>query len=187
MARPKAVEAGVIRSGVPACSRNALRIAGTASIARTMANAIRWVNVTLLPPVFRWWRLMRRRFSESSLTGISRTDVAVGMVRLASMFSTIRAPTPLIALDSAPSGSEISGASSRAGSAAPSPDAPLDAEAIGFGAGAEEADGSLDAAEPGGVGAPSPCALTAARGWSSGRIIRTLPSVSDASAPRDVA
>ena len=119
------------------------------------------------------------------MTGISRTDVAVGIVRLASMFSTIRAPTPLMALDSAPSGNEISGASSRAGSAAPSPDAPFDAGAVGLGAGAEDADASLDVAEAGRVGAPSPWALTAARGWSSGRIMRTFPSVSDASAPRE--
>jgi len=37
---------------------------------------------------------MRMRFSITTLAGISRTDVAVGIVSDSSMFLAVRAPTP---------------------------------------------------------------------------------------------
>ena len=119
---------------------------------------------------------MSRRFSESSLTAISRTEVAVGMVRLASMFSTIRRPTPLMGEASAPSGSTTPGAASRAGSSAGA-EPPAGAGALargGGGAGAGAAAG----------GAPSPWAGRGAPlPEGSGAIIVAFLFDSDASAP----
>src|SRR5450432_2979960 len=53
------------------------------------------VNEILPPrPRFRWL-FITRRLSATSLAGMSRTLVAVGTVRLASMFVTVRAAAPL--------------------------------------------------------------------------------------------
>jgi len=52
------------------------------------------VNDTLPIRVRRRWLLMMLRLTSSSFAGTVRTDVAVGTARLASMFSTMRAPTP---------------------------------------------------------------------------------------------
>src|SRR6476620_8532375 len=53
-----------------------------------------WVNDTLPPRARDRWLLMTIRLSHSSLTGTERTDVAVGTVRLASMFCAVRAGAP---------------------------------------------------------------------------------------------
>src|ERR1700722_9937682 len=54
-----------------------------------------WVKEILPPrPRFRWL-FMTRRLSATSLAGMSRTLVAVGTWRLASMFATVRAAAPL--------------------------------------------------------------------------------------------
>src|SRR4051812_44260214 len=52
------------------------------------------VNDTLPPRARARWLLMTIRLSQSSLTGTWRTLVAVGTVRLASMFCTVRAGAP---------------------------------------------------------------------------------------------
>ncbi len=66
-----------------------------ALMAWTMAQPIRWVNETLPPRARARWLLITTRLSNSSLTGIARTLVAVGTARLASMFWTVRAAAPL--------------------------------------------------------------------------------------------
>ena len=127
------------------------------------------------------------------MTATSRADVAVGMVRLASMFSTIRAPTPLMAVVSAPSGSATSGAASRAGSAAPSPPvvlAGLPAGALAGGAGAPLLGvvgwaGTAGAASAATVGAPSPRPAPRAGSPAAGTIMLAFESDSDGAAPMD--
>ena len=59
-----------------------------------MAQPMRWVNETLPPRARARWLLMTTRLSNSNLTGIARTLVAVGTARLASMFCTVRAAAP---------------------------------------------------------------------------------------------
>src|SRR3712207_9403364 len=56
---------------------------------------MRWVNETLPPRARARWLLMTIRLSQSSLTGTERTLVAVGTVRLRSMFCAVRAGAPL--------------------------------------------------------------------------------------------
>src|SRR5262245_38825915 len=53
-----------------------------------------WVNDTLPPRARDRWLLMTIRLSISSFTGTDRTLVAVGTVRLTSMFCTVRAEAP---------------------------------------------------------------------------------------------
>ena len=60
----------------------------------TMAQATRWVKLTLPRRSRLRWLLRMSRLTSSSLAGTSRTDVAVGTVRLASMFSAICAAAP---------------------------------------------------------------------------------------------
>src|SRR3954471_22911455 len=55
---------------------------------------MRCVNDTLPPRARDRWLLMTIRLSHNSLTGTERTLVAVGTVRLASMFDTVRAGAP---------------------------------------------------------------------------------------------
>src|SRR6478672_6600769 len=53
-----------------------------------------WVNDTLPPRARERWLLMTIRLSQSSLTGTERTEVAVGTLRLTSMFWAVRAGAP---------------------------------------------------------------------------------------------
>src|ERR671920_2362995 len=53
-----------------------------------------WVNDTLPPRARARWLLMTIRLSHSSFTGTDRTLVAVGTVRLRSMFCAVRAGAP---------------------------------------------------------------------------------------------
>src|SRR4051812_48272801 len=53
-----------------------------------------WVKDTLPPRARDRWLLITMRLSISSLTGTERTLVAVGTVRLASMFCAVRAGAP---------------------------------------------------------------------------------------------
>src|SRR3712207_4236201 len=55
---------------------------------------MRWVNDTLPPRARARWLLMTIRLSHSSLTGTDRTLVAVGTLRLRSMFCAVRAGAP---------------------------------------------------------------------------------------------
>src|SRR6188472_509626 len=55
---------------------------------------MRWVKDTLPPRARARWLLMTMRLSHSSLTGTVRTLVAVGTVRLLSMFWAVRAAAP---------------------------------------------------------------------------------------------
>src|SRR3954468_14129159 len=57
---------------------------------------MRWVKLTLPRPEREREPLMTLRLTSSSLAGTLRKLVAVGTSRLASMFLTITAPTPLI-------------------------------------------------------------------------------------------
>ena len=72
---------------------------------------MRWVKLTLRRAVRPRWLFRIWRLTSSSLAGTSRTEVAVGTPRLASMFSTMRAAAPRIGLGVSPS--------SRIGAAAP--------------------------------------------------------------------
>src|SRR6266545_3281414 len=53
-----------------------------------------WVKLTLPPRCRRRWPLSTLRLTSSSLAGITRTEVAVGTARLASIASTMRAAAP---------------------------------------------------------------------------------------------
>src|SRR5918993_538018 len=55
---------------------------------------MRWVKDTLPPRARARWLLMTMRLSHSSLTGTERTLVAVGTVRLRSMFWAVRIGAP---------------------------------------------------------------------------------------------
>src|SRR5215467_9784879 len=55
---------------------------------------MRWVNETLPPRPRARWLLITIRLSLSSFAGTDRTLVAVGTVRLAAMFSAVRAAAP---------------------------------------------------------------------------------------------
>src|SRR6266851_2818270 len=55
---------------------------------------MRWVNETFPPRPRARWLLITMRLSASSLAGMDRTLVAVGTVRLAAMFSAVRAAAP---------------------------------------------------------------------------------------------
>src|SRR5688572_12185128 len=59
-----------------------------------MAQAMRCVNDAFDWPISARWLLMTRRFSSSALTGMLRTDVAVGTDSDASMFWAIFADAP---------------------------------------------------------------------------------------------
>jgi hypothetical protein len=61
-----------------------------------MAQATRCVKLILLAAVASRCLLRMRRFSSSVRTGMLRIEVAVGTVRLASMFSTTRSAPPRI-------------------------------------------------------------------------------------------
>src|ERR1019366_7050080 len=54
-----------------------------------------WVNEIFPPRPRRRWLFMTSRLSATSLAGMSRTLVAVGTWRLASMLATVRAAAPL--------------------------------------------------------------------------------------------
>ncbi len=60
----------------------------------TSAKPMMCVNETLPPRARARWLLITIRLSQSSLTGTWRTLVAVGTVRLTSMFCTVRAGAP---------------------------------------------------------------------------------------------
>src|SRR6195952_672702 len=95
MARPRLMWAGVSRFCFPSFSSKPTFISGIERSALTRANPIRWVKETLPPRARARWLLMTMRLSQSSLTGTDRTLVAVGTVRLASVFGTVRAGAPL--------------------------------------------------------------------------------------------
>jgi hypothetical protein len=79
---------------------------------------MRWVKLTLVPPVRARWLLRIIRLTSRSLAGTVRTDVAVGTPRLASMFWTIRADAPRSTLGASPSSTRGAGANSLLVSAA---------------------------------------------------------------------
>src|SRR5215831_6044648 len=55
---------------------------------------MRWVNDTFPPRPRPRWLLITMRLSTRSLAGTARTLVAVGTVRLAAMFTAVRAAAP---------------------------------------------------------------------------------------------
>src|SRR3954467_10799315 len=59
-----------------------------------MAQAMMWVNDAFGWPVSARWLLITRRFSSSTLTGMLRIEVAVGMVSDISMFWAILPAAP---------------------------------------------------------------------------------------------
>src|SRR4051812_28637543 len=60
-----------------------------------MAHAMRWVKETLPPRARLRWLLITMRLSIMSFAGMVRTLVAVGTLRLASMFAAMTLATPL--------------------------------------------------------------------------------------------
>jgi len=76
---------------------------GNSARARSTANAMRCVKLTFPAPDRARWLLRICRLTSRSFAGIARTDVAVGTVRLASMFSTVRAAAPRNGAGSSPS------------------------------------------------------------------------------------
>ncbi len=87
------------RCGLPSIEANESAITGMSSVARTIAQAIRWVNESFLPAPL---SVARRAASVS--TASVRKLVAVGIERLSSMKRTSVAAGPRIVLASAPSG-----------------------------------------------------------------------------------
>ena len=88
---------------------------GTASAtARTIAYPMRWVKLTLPWPDRARYPLTTLRLTSSSLAGTLRKLVAVGTSRLAAMFFTMTAPTPLISSPGSSAGSSA-GAAAAAG------------------------------------------------------------------------
>ena len=85
-----------MRWGWASSSANASFRRGKASSARRIAQATRCVKLTLGCPLVSRCLLSSRRFSSSVRTGTVRIDVAVGIWRLASMFSTRRIAPPRI-------------------------------------------------------------------------------------------
>src|SRR4051794_13700397 len=94
IARPRLMCSGWTRVGLPSVTSYDAFISGSVLSALTRAQPTRWVNEILPPRARRRWLLMTIRLSQSSLTGTWRTLVAVGTVRLASMFCTVRAGAP---------------------------------------------------------------------------------------------
>src|SRR5580765_3249853 len=64
---------------------------------------MRWVKLTLPPRARLRWLLMTVRWSQSSLTGMLRTDVAVGTVSETSMFLAVARGMPLRTVYDGPS------------------------------------------------------------------------------------
>ncbi len=94
MARPRLMCCGFTRVGLPPVSAYDAFISGSDLSAFTSAQPTRCVKLTLPPRARLRWLLMTIRLSISSLTGTCRTLVAVGTVRLVSMFCAVRAGAP---------------------------------------------------------------------------------------------
>ena len=94
MASPKLMWEGVIRAGLPSFCPKPVFICGISSSALMRAYPIRWVKLTLPPRLRLRWLLMTTLLSMRSLAGTTRTLVAVGTLRLASMLVTVRAAAP---------------------------------------------------------------------------------------------
>jgi hypothetical protein len=93
-AMPRRTASRWMRWGAPSNSAYASLRRGKVSSARRMAQATMCVKLTLPPPVESRCLLRRRRFSSRVRTGTVRMEVAVGTLRLASMFSTMRTAPP---------------------------------------------------------------------------------------------
>ena len=93
---PSRTESRWMRWGWPSSSAYASFRRGKASSARRIAQATRCVKLTFDCPPGSRCLLSSRRFSSSVRTGTVRIDVAVGIWRLASMFSTMRTAPPRI-------------------------------------------------------------------------------------------
>src|SRR5436305_3996678 len=94
MARPMLTSSRSMRVGVPSLTVKAAFIRGYSFSDLTMAQAMMCVNDAFGWPLSAKWLLMTRRFSSSTLTGMLRTDVAVGTVSDVSMFATILLAAP---------------------------------------------------------------------------------------------
>ena len=83
------------RSGLPFSSTSKpLFMSVISVIASIIAQPMRWVKETLPARLRLRWLLMTRRLSNSSFTGTSRTEVAVGTPRDSFMFRTTAAAGP---------------------------------------------------------------------------------------------
>src|SRR6516162_1861301 len=94
MARPRLTCSGVTTPGLPSTRVKEWFIAGMVRRACTSAYPIRWVNETFPPRPRARLLLITMRLSTRSLAGMARTLVAVGTLRLAAMFSAVRAAVP---------------------------------------------------------------------------------------------
>src|SRR5699024_8382293 len=89
MARPKFTSSRRSITGLPLSSTSKPLFMSVISVmASTIAHPIRWVEETLPARLRLRWLLMTMRLSNSSLTGTSRTEVAVGTVSDSSMLRT---------------------------------------------------------------------------------------------------
>src|SRR6185312_3256851 len=109
IARPRLTCSGTTSAGLPSTSAKELFISGWSRRARTIAKPIRWVKLTLPPRARRRWLLITMRLSINSLAGTARTLVAVGTVRLVSMFATTRAAAPRSGCDCGPAAGPSAG------------------------------------------------------------------------------
>ncbi len=114
-ASPRLTASGVTRCGLPSTSVNALAMTGMSSVARTIAQAIRWVNESFLPAA-----LSCPRRPASSSTASVRKLVAVGIERLSSMKRARVAAGPRIGAVDAPAGA--AGGAGVVGAAPPLPE-----------------------------------------------------------------
>src|SRR6056297_3720399 len=139
---------------------------GTASaIARTTAQPIRWVKLTLPWPERKRKPLITLRLTSSSLAGTLRKLVAVGTVRLRSMLAAIAAPTPRIGLPGSSSGFSFGvGSAAGAGFAAGDGAAVAGAGPAFAAAGAGSAGLAAAAGSAGAVAGPFPVAAPFAGG-----------------------
>src|SRR5688572_28607784 len=94
IARPRFTSSRSMRVGTPSTTVNEEFIRGWSLRALTSAHAMTWVNDAFDCPCNARWLLMTRRFSSRALTGMLRTDVAVGTVSDVSMFATIFEAAP---------------------------------------------------------------------------------------------
>ena len=113
IAMPRFTAALRIRAGLPPASPYASFIPGCFSSARTIAHATKCVKETFERPSASRCRFRMRRFSSIVLTGMTRFVTAVGTPSDASMFLTIVAAPPEIAMACSPARGP--GAGGRAG------------------------------------------------------------------------
>src|SRR6516162_6832787 len=151
MARPRLTCSGVTTPGLPSTRVKEWFITGTVRRACTTAYPIRWVNETFPPRPRARLLLITMRLSTRSLAGMARTLVAVGTLRLAAMFSAVRAAAPRSRTTFS-----CAGAAAAAGSGPGLPSGAGRAGAVGVLGGGAAAGAAPPGAAPPGADPPGP-------------------------------